>query len=53
MHDEERGGRPTVTTECLMQKVVQILEKNRRLTITSLFNYFLQVSRSVPGEIVT
>ncbi|GBL70922.1 hypothetical protein AVEN_46045-1, partial [Araneus ventricosus] len=53
VHHEERSGRPSVITEDLVQKVDEKVRKNRRFTISSFSNDFLQPSRSVLYGIVT
>ncbi|GBN09383.1 hypothetical protein AVEN_29468-1 [Araneus ventricosus] len=53
VHDEERSGRPSVITEDLAQRVDEKVRENRRFTISSLYNEFPQVSRSVLYVIVT
>ncbi|GBM32492.1 hypothetical protein AVEN_156589-1 [Araneus ventricosus] len=53
VHDEERSGLPSVSTEGWVQKVEGKVRDNRRFTISSLSNKFPQVSRSVLYGFVT
>ncbi|GBN72587.1 hypothetical protein AVEN_211100-1 [Araneus ventricosus] len=53
VHDQERSGRPSISTEDLVQKVDGNVRVHRRITISSLSKEFPEVSRSVLYGIVT
>lgn len=53
VHDEERSGRPSLVTEELKKKVDDRIQENRRFTLTTLNDFFPQISRSLLHEIVT
>lgn len=53
IHDEERSGWPTVTTQNLTQKFDDQIHQNRTFTIDKLHQKFLQFSRSVIYQILT
>ncbi|PSN34972.1 hypothetical protein C0J52_26656, partial [Blattella germanica] len=47
VHDEERGGRPSLNNDDLIELVRQHIMENRWLTITERSNHFPQISRSL------
>ncbi|GBL71410.1 hypothetical protein AVEN_143506-1 [Araneus ventricosus] len=53
VHDEERSGRPTLTTEELVGHLDEKVLSNRRFTITDLSMNFQNISRSLLHEIAT
>jgi transposase len=53
VHDEERGGRPFVMSDDLVQSVYQNIYERRRFTISELAREFPHVSRTVLYEIIT
>jgi hypothetical protein len=53
IHDEERSGRPSIVSENLKQRVDRVIQQDRRFTLDSLQNCFLQISRSLLHEVVT
>lgn len=53
VHDEDRSGRPSLVTDELKQKVDEKILENRRFTLTTLHDFFPQISRSLLHEIVT
>jgi histone-lysine N-methyltransferase SETMAR len=53
VHDEKRSGRPSISTDDLVELVQERIMENRRFTITELSSHFPQISRSLLHEIVT
>ncbi|GBM97148.1 hypothetical protein AVEN_195491-1 [Araneus ventricosus] len=53
VHDEARGGRPSVVNNGLVAKMNEKIRENRRFTIRMLFDEFPQTSKTVLHEIVT
>jgi hypothetical protein len=53
VHDAERSGRPSVTTDALKQKVNRIIRENRHFTISEVYKQCPEVSRTVVDEIAT
>jgi hypothetical protein len=53
VHNDPRSGRPPVVNEDLMRAVEEMIQENRRFTISSLSLHFPQISWSLLHEIVS
>jgi hypothetical protein len=53
VHDDPRSGRPPGDNEDLVRAVEEMIQENRRFTISSLSLHFPQISRPLLHEIVS
>jgi hypothetical protein len=51
VHDEERSGRPSLSTEDLKKQIDEHIRQDRRSTLEELHEKFPQISRSLLHEI--
>jgi hypothetical protein len=51
--DDPRSGRPPVINEDLMRAVEEMIQENRRFTVSSLSLHFPQISRSLLHKIMS
>jgi histone-lysine N-methyltransferase SETMAR len=53
VHDDKRSGRPSVVTDCFIQKIEEKIHADRRITMDELHEQCSEVSRTVRYETVT
>ena len=53
VHDDKRGGRPSIVTPDLVRQIEVKIRENRRFTVTDLAEFFPNVSRETAHRIVT
>jgi len=53
VHDEARSGRPSLMNDDLVHKVNERVRDDRRFTISDLSLHLLQISRTLPYDIVS
>ncbi|GFG39392.1 hypothetical protein Cfor_08341 [Coptotermes formosanus] len=50
VHDDKRSGRPSVVTDCFIQKIEEKIHADRRITMDELHEQCSEVSRTVRYE---